>query len=98
MNPLVRKQFQQLNAQLGRLHEAVVAQRAQNARQQKAREELLQNFWRTEKEVATLQAGQQAYTELQARNRELEALTTTLEEELTAVHAHLKSLREALTP
>lgn len=98
MNPLVRTQFQQLNAQLVQLKEAVRTQREQQQRQQKAREELLQNFWRKEKEVATLQGTQGHYGDLQRRNAELEDLTQSLEAELTAVHDGLKRLRDSLTP
>lgn len=97
MNPLVQKQFQQLNVQLGQLHDAVRTQQEQASRQAVARKDLLQNFWRAEKQAAALGAEQAQYGELHRRNTALEDLIESLELHLAELHQQLKLLREALS-
>ena len=93
MNPLIQKQFQDIEDSIDGIRYAFARLQKDAQHQQDQRDKLLQELWSKRKELASLNRLAEDYDSVEAKAQQYEAQKRELRERLRRVLDSLKALR-----
>jgi hypothetical protein len=93
MNPLIKRQFDIIHEEIGRLRETLAANRDAVEKQRAQQKAALQENWRAKREAATLRPIAEDYDELDEENKRLRAEREALQKHLEEILRHTRALQ-----
>ena len=95
MNPLLKKQFESLETQIGRLREVLEKNSESQQELHGEKSDLMQEKWRTQKELTTLRRIAKDYDEVESENDRYRDERDEIRQDLAKIMDLSKALRGA---